>query len=147
MLTVRRSVIVPHSCETMFRLVEHCEDYPRFLPWCSGAHVFERTADTVRARLDINYHGLKTHIATFNRKEEPTHMTLELVEGPFEHFRGDWRFTPLGVEGCRVELVVEYTFAHRSVEAVLKPVFGHVVETLVDRFVERADEAGAGRVA
>jgi ribosome-associated toxin RatA of RatAB toxin-antitoxin module len=143
MLTVRRSVIVPHSCETMFRLVEHCEDYPRFLPWCAGAHVFERTAETTRARLDVNYHGLKTHIATFNRKEEPTHMTLDLVEGPFEHFRGDWRFTPLGADGCRVELTVEYTFAHRSVEAVLKPVFGYIVETLVDRFVERADEVAA----
>lgn len=143
MLTVRRSVIVPHSCETMFRLVEHCEDYPQFLPWCAGAHVFERTAAETRARLDINYHGLKTHIATLNRKHEPMHMTLELVDGPFEHFRGDWRFTPLGTEGSRVELVVEYTFAHRTVEAVLKPVFGHIVETLVDRFVERADRVAA----
>jgi ribosome-associated toxin RatA of RatAB toxin-antitoxin module len=143
MLTVRRSVLVPHTCETMFRLVEHCEDYPQFLPWCAGAHVFERTAGTTRARLDINYHGLKTHIATLNHKEHPTHMTLELVEVPFDHFRGDWRFTALGSEGCRVELVVEYTFAHRSVETVLKPVFGHIVETLVDRFVERADRVAA----
>ena len=144
MLTVRRSVLVPHSGETMFHLVERCEDYPRFLPWCAGAEVFERTVEVTRARLDINYHGLKTHIATLNRKHEPAHLTLELLEGPFEHFQGDWRFTPLGLEGCRVELAVEYTFAHRSVEAVLKPVFGHIVETLVDRFVQRADQvAGA----
>jgi ribosome-associated toxin RatA of RatAB toxin-antitoxin module len=138
MLTVRRSVIVAHTCETMFRLVERCEDYPDFLPWCAGAEVHERTEDTIRARIDINYHGLKTHIATFNRKEPHRHMTLELVDGPFEHFQGDWRFTALGAEGCRVELAVEYTFAHRAVEAVLKPVFGHIVETLVDCFVERA---------
>ena len=143
MLTVRRSVLVPHSCATMFHLVEHCEDYPRFLPWCAGAHVIERTAQIIRARIDIDYHGLKTHITTLNRKEEPTHMTLELVDGPFEHFHGDWRFTPLGDAGCRAELAVEYTFAHRTVEAVLRPVFGHIVETLVDRFVERADAMAA----
>jgi len=147
MLTVLRSVIVPHSCETMFRLVERCEDYADFLPWCTGAEVYERTPATIRARIDINYHGLKTHIATVNRKEPHTHMTLELVDGPFEHFQGDWRFTPLGDEGCRVELSVEYTFAHRAVEAVLKPVFGHIVETVVDRFVERADRVAAGRSA
>lgn len=145
MLTIRRSVIVPHSCTTMFRLVERCEDYPLFLPWCAGVEVLERSDDTLRARIDIDYHGLKTHIATLNRREEPVHLTLELLDGPFEHFQGDWRFTPLGAEGCRVELAVEYTFAHRTVEAVLKPVFGHIVETLVDRFVERADQVAAAR--
>lgn len=144
MLTVRRSVIVAQSCETMFHLVEHCEDYPRFLPWCAAAHVFERTPEITRARLDVNYHGLKTHIATLNHKREPEHLTLEFVEGPFEHFHGNWRLTPLGGEGCRVELAVEYEFAHRSIEAVLKPVFGHIVETLVDRFVERADWLAGG---
>lgn len=144
MTTVRKSVIVPHSCETMFRLVERCEDYPQFLPWCTGAQVFERHADSTRARIDIDYHGLKMHISTFNRREEPAHLTLELEDGPFERFHGDWRFTPLGAEGCRIELVIEYAFANRVVEAVVKPVFGHIVETLVDRFVERADSAPPG---
>ncbi|HET9579040.1 MAG TPA: type II toxin-antitoxin system RatA family toxin [Usitatibacter sp.] len=147
MPTVRRSVIVPHSCETMFHLVEHCEDYPQFLPWCAAVHIPERTPEITRARLDINYHGLKTHIATLNRKEPPNHLTLEFVEGPFEHFHGDWRFIALGDEGCHVELAVEYTFSHHSFEAVLKPVFGHIVETLVDRFVERADRLAALRQA
>ena len=112
--------------------------------WGAGAQVFERSADSMRARIDIDYHGLKTHIATFNRREEPIHLTLELVDGPFEDFKGDWRFTALGAEGCRIELVVEYTFAHRVMETVVKPVFGHIVETLVDRFVERADRVAAG---
>ncbi|HET7401999.1 MAG TPA: type II toxin-antitoxin system RatA family toxin [Usitatibacter sp.] len=139
MPTVRRSVLVPHPCAMMFALVEDCERYPQFLPWCSGAHVFERSDELTRARLDIDYHGLRTHIATLNRKEPPGHITLELVEGPFDHFKGDWHFTPLGEAGCRVELALDYTFKHRTIEAVLKPVFGHIAETLVDRFVERAE--------
>jgi ribosome-associated toxin RatA of RatAB toxin-antitoxin module len=143
MPTVRRSVIVPHSCETMFHLVEHCEDYPKFLPWCAAVHVPERTEEITRARLDINYHGLKTHIATLNHKQAPFHLTLEFVEGPFEHFHGVWQFAALGDHGCRVELAVEYTFSHHSIEGVLKPVFGHIVETLVDHFVEQADRLAA----
>ncbi len=145
MSNVRRSVIVPHSCETMFALVEHCESYPQFLPWCASTEIFERTEAVTRARLNIDYHGLKTHISTVNRKESPGHITLEFVEGPFEHFRGDWRFTPLGEEGCRVELSMDYTFASKSIEMVLKPVLGHIVETLVDHFVERAEHPGGGK--
>ncbi|HUP29979.1 MAG TPA: type II toxin-antitoxin system RatA family toxin [Usitatibacter sp.] len=138
MTTVRKSVIVPHSCEAMFDLVEHCERYPEFLPWCSAAEVFERTANITRARLDIDYHGLKSHISTVNRKEPPSEIGLTLVDGPFERFSGEWRFTPLGKQGCRVELSADYAMLSGALDSLLGPVFGHILETLVERFVERA---------
>jgi ribosome-associated toxin RatA of RatAB toxin-antitoxin module len=34
---------------------------------------------------------------------------------------------------------MEYAFSSRALESVMGPVFGHIVETLVERFVERAD--------
>ena len=43
MPTVRKSVIVPHSCARMFALVEDVERYPEFLPWCAATEVLERT--------------------------------------------------------------------------------------------------------
>jgi ribosome-associated toxin RatA of RatAB toxin-antitoxin module len=48
----------------MFELVEDVESYPEFLPWCAGTEVFERTPEVTMARLDIDYHGLTSHIAT-----------------------------------------------------------------------------------
>ena len=140
MTTVRKSVIVAHARETMFELVERCERYPEFLPWCSGAEVFERTPEVTRARLDIAYRGLKTHIATLNRKRYPDSIGLEFLDGPFQRFGGEWRFSALGEAGCRVELALDYTFRSTALEAMLGPVFGHIVETLVDRFVARAAE-------
>lgn len=139
MATVSKSVIVPHSAQRMFALVDGVEDYPEFLPWCSSTEVFERSGEITRARLDIDYHGLRTHISTFNRKEPPLRMTLELVDGPFESFAGVWRFAPLGDEGCRIELSLDYVLSSRTVDRVLAPVFGYIMETLVDRFVARAD--------
>src|SRR5258708_5616180 len=103
MPNVRKSVIVTRACSTMFDLVEDIERYPDFLPWCSGAEVLERTAKATRARLDIDYHGLKMQFTTLNRKERPKRMTMELAEGPFERLAGEWRFVPLGEHGCRVE--------------------------------------------
>jgi ribosome-associated toxin RatA of RatAB toxin-antitoxin module len=139
MATVRKSVIVDRPARAMFDLVDDVESYPQFLPWCAGTRVYERTGELTVARLDIDYHGLATHIATRNRKHAPERMSLDFVEGPFERFKGHWRFVALGEQGCRVELAVDYAFSSVAFEAVLGPVFGHIVETLVERFVERAE--------
>lgn len=146
MATVRKSVIVPHSCATMFALVDAVESYPRFLPWCPATEVFERTDDITRARIGIDFRGLKAHISTNNRKRPPHEMDLELVDGPFERLTGLWRFAALGEDGCRVELVLDYELSSGAMQALLAPVFGHIAQTLVDRFVERASalESGEG---
>jgi ribosome-associated toxin RatA of RatAB toxin-antitoxin module len=138
MPTVRKSVIVPSSSAEMFALVDDVESYPDFLPWCSGTEMLERTAAVTRARIDIDYHGLETHITTLNRKHAPESMSLEFVEGPFETFQGMWRFKALGEKGCRVEFSLDYAFSNSAMEILLGPVFGHIIETLVDRFVARA---------
>ncbi len=145
MPTVLKSVLVQHSAARMFALVEDVERYPEFLPWCPSTTVFERTAEVTRARLDIDYHGLVSHISTLNRKG-PGRMDLEFVDGPFECFAGHWRFLPLG-EGSRIEFALDYTFSSAAMNRLLAPVFGKIMETLVDRFVaeaDRVDAPGAG---
>jgi ribosome-associated toxin RatA of RatAB toxin-antitoxin module len=139
MPTVTKSVIVPQAPERMFELVDRVEDYPEFLPWCSGTRVIERTTAITRARIDVSYHGLRSHFSTRNTKEAPRRMEIQLEEGPFEKLEGEWRFTPLGEEGCRVELSIDYELASSAVARVLSPAFGHIMETLVDRFVARAE--------
>ena len=142
MPTVRRSVIVPRSCEAMFDLVDDFERYPEFLPWCKSAEVLERADDVDVARLTVDYRGLQASFTTRNLKERPRRMRLELVEGPFSDLAGAWSFHPLGGEGCRVELALDYAFASAALQGLVAPVFAHIIETLVDRFVERAERAG-----
>ncbi|HEY2630016.1 MAG TPA: type II toxin-antitoxin system RatA family toxin [Usitatibacter sp.] len=138
MTTVLKSVLVPHSAATMFALVDDVERYPEFLPWCPSTQLIERTEEVTRARIDIGYHGVKSHISTVNRKQAPEQMDLALVDGPFENFRGQWRFVPLGDAGCRVELSIDYSLSGSAINVVLRPVLANVLETLVDRFVARA---------
>ena len=144
MPTVRKSAIVPHSCATMFALVDRVEAYPEFLPWCSHVDLLERTPEVTSARLHVDYHGLVTRIATRNVKRPFDSMRLELVEGPFDSFGGTWSFAPLGEAGCRAEFVLDYSIESSALAALLGPVFGHIATTLVERFVARA-EAEAGR--
>ena len=142
MATVRKSTIVPCPCATMFDLVDRVEDYPRFLPWCRAVEVLERSEAVTAARLEIDYHGLATRIATRNVKQRPNRMDLTFVEGPFESFAGSWTFTPLGEGGCRVEFALDYELARGALALALAPVLGRIMGTLVDRFVERAQEGG-----
>jgi ribosome-associated toxin RatA of RatAB toxin-antitoxin module len=144
MATVRKSAIVSHACEGMFDLVDRVEDYPEFLPWCAGTRLIERTDTLTVGRIDIEFKGVRSHIVTRNAKERPRRMTLELLEGPFRDFRGEWTFAPLGDSGCRVELAVEYAFSNPVLELALGGLFGHITGTLVDRFVERANESTGG---
>ena len=142
MPTVRKSAIVPCTCEQMFALVEDIESYPAFLPWCSGTEVFERTEALTRARLDVSYHGLKTHVATRNRKQAPDRIELAFEEGPFERFGGEWHFSPLGDAGCKVELMLDYDFSSKALATLLGPLFGDIADTMVESFVRRAESRG-----
>jgi len=145
MPTVRKSAIVPHSCETLFDLVDDVEEYPRFLPWCAKATVLERSDSVTRARIDVDFHGLKTHFTTRNGKQRPHAMVLAFVDGPFDSFSGSWHFTALGKQGCRVELVLDYALSAGPLQPLLSPIFGQIAGTMVERFVERADQVRGGR--
>ena len=125
----------------MFELVDRVEDYPAFLPWCSGVELIERTSEVTSARIDISWRGVESHVATRNAKRPPAAMDLAFLEGPFETFRGAWRFVPLGEAGCRVEFSLDYAFSSATLELALGPLFNHILGSVVDRFVERAERA------
>lgn len=147
MASVKKSVLIEHTTIQMFDLVDKVEDYPKFLPWCGGSELMERTETITRARIDINYHGIKAHFTTENTKERPHTMLIRLVDGPFRQLEGSWRFVQLGESACKVEFDLQYEFSNKLIEKVVGPVFGHIANTFVDSFVKRADQLAAGGLA
>jgi ribosome-associated toxin RatA of RatAB toxin-antitoxin module len=138
-MEVRRTALVAHPAERLFALIEAAEDYPAFLPWCREVTVLERSDELVRARLHVAWRGVRFSFVTRNPKCAPTWMAIALEEGPFRHFRGTWRLTPLAAWGCRVEFALAYEFDAAMVAFMAAPVFDRAVNTLVDAFVARAD--------
>lgn len=135
---VSRSVLVTHSPEQMFALVDAVERYPEFLPWCGGVSLLHRDADVTRATIQINFHGLKQSFTTENAKHAPSEMRIQLVEGPFRKLEGGWRFTALAGQGSKVELELSYEYSSRVLEKLVGPVFNRIAATLVEAFVKRA---------
>ncbi|WP_016835450.1 type II toxin-antitoxin system RatA family toxin [Herbaspirillum lusitanum] len=140
MAVVHKTVLINYSAEQMFKLVDRVEDYPEFLPWCGGVDVEERQGDKLKAKLKINYHGLKQSFTTENTNTPPASMTMHLVEGPFKHFEARWNFKALREDACKIEFDMEYEFSSRILEGVIGPVFSMIANSFVDSFCKRAEQ-------
>jgi ribosome-associated toxin RatA of RatAB toxin-antitoxin module len=140
MQRVRKSVLVPFGADEMFALVDDVEHYPRFLPWCGGAHVLESHPGGKTARIDIDYHGVRAHFTTDNANCAGESIVVTLRDGPFRHLHGEWRFVALAPDACKVEFELAYEFTTHLLERVVGPVFNHIANTFVDAFVRRAEQ-------
>ncbi|MCX8145121.1 MAG: type II toxin-antitoxin system RatA family toxin [Azovibrio sp.] len=139
MALVEKSVLIQYSAQQMFELVDRCEDYPQFLPWCSKTECLFRDEKKTVGTLYINYHSVKSHFTTENEKEIPAWMKIRLVDGPFRHMEGSWQFKALAPDACKIEFRLRYEFSSKLFEKVIGPVFSHIANTFVDAFVKRAE--------
>jgi len=135
---IEKSALVPHTPEQMFNLVDDIDAYAVFLPWCSRSKVVERTSDMVVGDLEISYSSLNKSFVTRNINTPHSQIEMQLVEGPFKHLKGLWLFTPLGNDGCKIELSMEFEFSNKLLDMTVGPVFGKLANSLVDAFTERA---------
>ncbi|MEF8714326.1 MAG: type II toxin-antitoxin system RatA family toxin [Accumulibacter sp.] len=138
MAMVRKSVLIEHSSQQMFDLVDRVEDYPQFLPWCSLTRCIFRDDTRTIATLHINYRSVKSHFTTENNKDSPFSMNINLVDGPFRRLDGVWHFKPLAAHACKIEFQLSYEFSSKMFEKVIGPVFSQIANTFVDAFVKRA---------
>jgi ribosome-associated toxin RatA of RatAB toxin-antitoxin module len=123
----------------MFQLVQDVERYPEFLSWCVAARLLERSEDSQLARLEVSLGGLRHAFTTRNRLEPAERLTLSLVDGPFRQLSGEWRFQPLGEQGCKIALELAFDFSSSMLSAAFRRGFSNVADRLVADFCRRAD--------
>lgn len=129
---------MPYAAEAMYQLVADVETYPEFLPWCRSAGVEQSRDNEVLARIEIARGPVRKSFTTRNRLRPGESIRMTLVDGPFKRLHGEWRFTPLGADGSKIELHLEFDFASPLLKATVGRVFQHIAETMVDAFCKRA---------
>lgn len=139
MAVVHKTVFVAYSVAQMFALVDQVEEYPQFLPWCDRVDVIQRLEGHLTAALSINYHGIKQRFATENFNAPPNKIEMSLVEGPFKHLSGCWKFTELRADACKIEFDLSYEFSSKLLEHLIGPVFSKIANSFVDSFCARAE--------
>ncbi|MDX2458232.1 MAG: type II toxin-antitoxin system RatA family toxin [Gammaproteobacteria bacterium] len=138
--SIDRSALVPYTPHEMFLLVTDASAYPQFMPWCSGSEVLSYENDEMVARIDFSVGGISRSFITRNRHQPDAEVSIQLVDGPFSQLQGCWRFVPLGEEGSKISLFMEYDFSSKMVSMVVGPVFNQIANSLVDAFQKRAVE-------
>lgn len=139
MAVVHKTVFVAYSVAQMFALVDQVEEYPQFLPWCDHVDVIQREEGHLTAALSINYHGIKQRFTTENSNSPPNKIEMDLVEGPFKHLSGCWKFTELRADACKIEFDLSYEFSSKLLEHLIGPVFSKIANSFVDSFCARAE--------
>ena len=138
--SIDRSALLPYTPREMFELVSDIESYPQFLPWCHETQILSRDMDEIRARIEFSVGGVTKTFTTRNRFQVNKMIEMHLIDGPFSKLDGCWRFDPLGEEGSKIALFLEYDFSSRMVGMVVGPVFNQIANTLIDAFQKRAIE-------
>lgn len=138
MTEFQKTVLICHSVEQMFDLISDIDDYPNFLPWCGGVKIQRQNENCVKAKIGINFKGIKLHFATYNIHQRPARIDMNFAEGPFRKFTGYWHFTALCADKCKIVFALHYEFSNIVLQKIIEPVFSHIANTFVESFVERA---------
>lgn len=140
MTIIKRSAIVAYQPAEMYELVNHIESYPQFVPWCVSSVVLSRNEDEIRATLSFARGGLQKSFTTCNRLQPHKLIEIRLLDGPFRHLEGFWRFESHASGGTEVCLDLEFEFSNKLLELAFGPIFNQVANKLVEVFCKRAEE-------
>jgi ribosome-associated toxin RatA of RatAB toxin-antitoxin module len=138
MREIKRSALVAQPPGRLFALINDIESYPRFLPWCTHARVRSRTEREIVATLGVKQGPLHGEFTTRNELEPDKRILMHLVDGPFKTLEGQWLLTPIGTDGCRVELTMTFAFKNALSGLMFEHKFAETVGSLLEAFVTRS---------
>lgn len=135
--------VLPYAPDQLFRLVGDVDRYPEFVPWLTtmrtwNAHEIEPGVNCVDAEAGVGFSFLRETFATrVIRDANERHIGVNLIRGPFNALKNDWRFEPEG-EGTRIEFSIAFEFKSRLLDAFLAANMDRAIDKLIACFEARA---------
>ena len=139
-MKIIRSALVTYSAMDMYKLVEGVPFYPQFLSWCTATLVHEQSTDFQKASLTVVVAGIKQSFTTLNTLYAGERVEMKLFEGPFSNLQGEWCFLPLGEDGCKISLELDFEMNPGPMSKLFGKGFGKIADRLVDDFCKRAEK-------
>jgi ribosome-associated toxin RatA of RatAB toxin-antitoxin module len=139
-MKITRSALVTYSALEMYNLVEGVPLYPQFLSWCTATLVHDKSDEFQKASLTVIVAGIKQSFTTMNTLYPGERVEMNLIEGPFKNLQGEWHFLPLGEDGCKISLELDFEMTAGPMAKLFGKGFGKIADRLVDDFCMRADK-------
>ena len=148
---ITKSILFPGPVAVPYSVVADICNYPLFLDGCERVEVltsgssdqddekYDREGSKlVTAKITVGFGGNTYEMTTRNQNRYLERISVVMLEGPFESFKGDWLFTSFGVQGCQIDIELSYSVSGILGKA-LKLVQGKIVDKTVSSFTKRFD--------
>ena len=140
MASVEKTALVHHTSQQMYDLVADVGAYQDFLPWCKSSRMLSKTNTQICGEIEVSRAGISQKFSTCNEIDPPWGMKLQLMDGPFKKLEGQWLFSALGEDACKVSLQLDFEFSGALINKAFGKVFSVIANDLVEAFCKRADE-------
>lgn len=137
---IHRYAIVSHSCQEMYALVSDVDSYAQFLPYCVSAELLSSKGNIVHGQMVFSYFGLSYTVVTQNTMEPFGRIGLSLLQGDLQALEGQWLFSDMQDGHCRVSLDLAIDMHDGWAYQIINRILDRVADTMVDQFVERAQQ-------
>jgi coenzyme Q-binding protein COQ10 len=138
MRTHTEEIISTHSPQQLYRLVADVESYPKFIPWCVAARVYEQQDTNFKADVVVGFKGI-TEKYTSRVHLLDNEIDIEYLNGPFSCLENNWKFTP-EANGTKITFFIKFQFKSKLLQALIGGLFEAAVHKMVSAFEKRAKE-------
>ena len=136
------------SKEDLINLVLNIEDYPKFIPYCLNAKIYEKNLDNdnqlIIADLTIGKGPFKDTYKSdvkYIKKDDLIHVVN--IGGPLKFLENNWKFQDKGnwMNGYRTEVIfdIDFEIENKFLNILMTKSFQFGLEKIADAFQKRAE--------
>lgn len=138
MSEIKFSLIESHNSKQLFHLVNDINAYPEFVPNCVRSGILQEKDNNLIAFIEIAKLGFHKRFITKNTLIDERQIDITLVDGPFKHLKGCWKFVPISPSSSRIIFDLHFEFKNKLLEFTFSPIFKEIMLSMVNSFSRRA---------
>ena len=136
--------IINCSKEDLINLVLNIEDYPKFIPYCLNAKIYEKKIENenqlIIADLTIGKGLFKDTYKSdvkYNKKEGI--IFVKNIDGPLKYLDNKWQFNSDG-NSTEVSFDVDFELKNKFLNIIMTKYFKYGLDKIADAFQKRAEK-------
>tara|TARA_B110001450_G_scaffold208524_1_gene199211 strand:- start:153 stop:635 length:483 start_codon:yes stop_codon:yes gene_type:complete len=136
--------VIDCNKDQLIDLVLDIEKYPKFVPFCLDAHVFEKkeTDDfiSIIADLTIGKGPLKdTYKSDVEFDKKNSSLKVKNIGGPLKYLENTWHFNDHD-NGTEISFDIDFEIENKFLNIVMSKSFQYGLDKIADSFQERAHD-------